>query len=68
MEARFNFSFLPRLIKEKFKDIPIETTFQSRFGPEEWLTPYTDKTLEELPLKGKKKCTYDLSGLFIGLC
>jgi ferrochelatase len=43
-----------RLIKEKFKDIPIETTFQSRFGPEEWLTPYTDKTLEELPSKGKK--------------
>ncbi len=38
-----------RLMKEKFKDIPIETTFQSRFGPEEWLTPYTDKTLEELP-------------------
>jgi ferrochelatase len=43
-----------RLIKEKFKEIPIETTFQSRFGPEEWLTPYTDKTLEELPSKGKK--------------
>ncbi|CAO6132463.1 HemH Protoheme ferro-lyase (ferrochelatase) [Candidatus Pelagibacterales bacterium] len=43
-----------RLIKEKLKDIPIETTFQSRFGPEEWLTPYTDKTLEELPSKGKK--------------
>ena len=41
-------------MKEKFKDIPIETTFQSRFGPEEWLTPYTDKTLKELPLKGKK--------------
>ncbi len=37
-------------MKEKFKDIPIETTFQSRFGPEEWLTPYTDKTLEELPI------------------
>ena len=43
-----------RLMKEKFKDIPIETTFQSRFGPEEWLTPYTDKTLEQLPGKGKK--------------
>ena len=41
-------------MKEKFKDIPIETTFQSRFGPEEWLTPYTDKTLEKLPSKGKK--------------
>ena len=35
-----------RLIKEKFTDIKIETTFQSRFGPREWLKPYTDKTLE----------------------
>ena len=43
-----------RLIKEKFKDIPIETTFQSRFGPKEWLKPYTDKTLESLPPKGAK--------------
>ena len=38
-----------RLISEKFKDIKIRTTFQSRFGPEQWLKPYTDKTLEELP-------------------
>ena len=39
-----------RLIKEKFnKDIPILTTFQSRFGPQEWLQPYTDKTFEKLP-------------------
>ena len=43
-----------RLIKEKFKSIPLETTFQSRFGPQEWLKPYTDKTIEELPKKGKK--------------
>ena len=43
-----------RLIKEKFSDITIETTFQSRFGPQEWLTPYTDKTLESLPKRGKK--------------
>ena len=28
------------------------TTFQSRFGPTEWLTPYTDKTLEELGREG----------------
>ncbi len=41
-----------RLIKEKFSEIEIATTFQSRFGPQEWLTPYTDKTLEELPSKG----------------
>jgi len=43
-----------RLIRENFKDISIETTFQSRFGPREWLKPYTDKTLESLPGKGVK--------------
>ena len=43
-----------RLIKEKFTDIMVETSFQSRFGPQEWLKPYTDKTLENLPVKGKK--------------
>ena len=44
-----------RLMKEKFSKIEIQTTFQSRFGPQEWLTPYTDKTLESLPAKGVKK-------------
>ena len=44
-----------RLISEKFKDVKIITTFQSRFGPEEWLQPYTDKTLEKLPKEGAKK-------------
>ena len=43
-----------RLIKERFTKIDIQTTFQSRFGPQEWLTPYTDKTLESLPDKGIK--------------
>ena len=43
-----------RLITEKFNTIPIQTTFQSRFGPQEWLQPYTDKTLENLPKEGKK--------------
>ena len=43
-----------RLISEKFSKIPIKTTFQSRFGPQEWLTPYTDKTLERLPKEGIK--------------
>jgi len=43
-----------RLISEKFKSIEIKTTFQSRFGPQEWLKPYTDKTLENLPSEGKK--------------
>ncbi len=43
-----------RLISEKFTNIEIKTTFQSRFGPQEWLQPYTDKTLESLPREGKK--------------
>ena len=44
-----------RLISEKFRSINIVTTFQSRFGPQEWLQPYTDKTLESLPKEGTKK-------------
>lgn len=28
--------------------------FQSRFGPEEWLQPYTDKTIEKLAKEGVK--------------
>ena len=43
-----------RLMKEKFTLVDIRTTFQSRFGPQEWLTPYTDKTLELLPKEGVK--------------
>lgn len=30
------------------------TCFQSRFGREEWLRPYTDETLKSLPAKGVK--------------
>ena len=32
--------------------IPVKVTFQSRFGRAEWLKPYTDATLEELPRQG----------------
>ncbi|MCB9994419.1 MAG: ferrochelatase [Hyphomicrobiaceae bacterium] len=30
-------------------------SFQSRFGPAEWLKPYTDETLKSLPEKGVRK-------------
>ena len=43
-----------RLLSEKFNKIPISTSFQSRFGPDKWLEPYTDKVLEKLPSEGKK--------------
>ena len=31
------------------------TTFQSRFGPEEWLQPYTDETVEKFAQEGVKR-------------
>ena len=43
-----------RLMREKYNKIEIQTTFQSRFGPQTWLTPYTDQTIESLPSKGIK--------------
>ena len=33
----------------------LQVTFQSRFGPEEWLQPYTDKTVEALAKSGVKR-------------
>lgn len=45
-----------RLVREKlgFDESQVMTTFQSRFGREPWLQPYTDKTLEQLPEDGVK--------------
>ena len=45
-----------RLVKEHLGllDDEIMTTFQSRFGKEEWLKPYTSETLKELPKQGIK--------------
>ncbi|MEO0608618.1 MAG: ferrochelatase, partial [Pseudomonadota bacterium] len=43
------------------------TTFQSRFGPTQWLQPYTDKTLEALPEQGAKKVVV-VSPAFISDC
>ncbi|MEO1460134.1 MAG: ferrochelatase [Pseudomonadota bacterium] len=33
----------------------LQTTFQSRFGPEEWLTPYTVEHVAELAKQGHKR-------------
>ncbi len=45
-----------RLIAEKLQlnDEQWIATFQSRFGPREWLTPYTDMTLKSLATEGMK--------------
>lgn len=53
-----------RLLREELgweKD-KLMTTFQSRFGPREWLKPYTDKTLKELAESGVKKIAVIMPG------
>ncbi len=45
-----------RLLRERlgWDESRLITTFQSRFGPQEWLQPYTDKTVEKLAREGVK--------------
>lgn len=45
-----------RLLKERlgWPDTDIVTTFQSKFGPEEWLQPYTVEEVARLAEAGKK--------------
>lgn len=45
-----------RLLREKLGMGPekLMMSFQSRFGPDEWIKPYTDATVEELAKKGVK--------------
>ncbi|MGX5722426.1 ferrochelatase [Shinella zoogloeoides] len=46
-----------RLLRERlgWSSDRLVVTFQSRFGPEEWLQPYTDKTVEKLAQEGVKR-------------
>ena len=46
-----------RLLRERlgWPEERLMVTFQSRFGPEEWLQPYTDKTVEKLAKDGVKR-------------
>ncbi|CAC9743951.1 Ferrochelatase [Enterococcus faecalis] len=43
-----------KLIMDKLGDIRYYQTYQSKFGPSEWLKPATDDTLKKLPSKGIK--------------
>lgn len=46
-----------RLLRERlgWSSDRLMVTFQSRFGPESWLQPYTDKTIEKLADDGIKR-------------
>lgn len=55
-----------RLIAEGLGWSPdrVRLTFQSRFGPAEWLQPYTDVTAEELGKQGVKRLAVVTPGFF----
>ena len=42
-----------RLMRKSSTKLKFKQLF-NQFGPQEWLTPYTDKTLEKLPGEGIK--------------
>jgi ferrochelatase len=58
-----------RLLRERlgWDKERLRVTFQSRFGPEEWLQPYTDKTVEALAKSGVKKMAIVAPG-FVADC
>jgi len=56
-----------RLVAEEL-ELPEDrylVTFQSRFGREPWLQPYTDKTLEALPSSGVKRVDVQCPGFAV---
>lgn len=58
-----------RLIREAlgWSEDRVQLTFQSRFGPAQWLQPYTDITLEALAQRGVKRVAVVMPG-FIADC
>ena len=53
-----------RLLRERLKldDTQLMLTFQSRFGPAEWLKPYTDATVKSLAERGVKNLAVIMPG------
>jgi protoporphyrin/coproporphyrin ferrochelatase len=53
-----------RLLRERLglDESKLMLTFQSRFGPTEWLTPYTDKTVQNLAERGVKNVAAIMPG------
>ena len=59
-----------RLLKERlgWKDTEIITTFQSKFGPEEWLRPYTVEEVARIVEEDKKKSIAVVAPAFSSDC
>ena len=58
-----------RLLREKLglSEEQLKLTFQSRFGPTQWLQPYTDKTVVDMAENGTRKVAVVTPG-FIADC
>ncbi len=58
-----------RLLRERlgWSADRVRLTFQSRFGPTQWLQPYTDKTIEALPGEGITRVAVAMPG-FLADC
>ena len=58
-----------RLLRDALGMTPdrLQLTFQSRFGPAEWLRPYTDETVKELARRGVKRLAVVTPG-FVADC
>ena len=58
-----------RLVRERLglDDRRLRLTFQSRFGREEWLRPYTDETIAELAASGVRRLAVVMPG-FVADC
>ncbi|NQW09154.1 MAG: ferrochelatase [Alphaproteobacteria bacterium] len=58
-----------RLIRERlgWGEERFQLTFQSRFGREEWLRPYTDETIKELAKAGTRRIAVAMPG-FVADC
>lgn len=54
-----------RLIMEEIGEFPFIQTYQSKFGPQEWLTPATEDTLKSLPSQGVKKVLIVAPGFIV---
>ena len=48
------FYLIRKFVQQTHPNLEIKMSFQSRFGSEEWLTPYTEETVIELISSGKK--------------
>lgn len=51
-ECRQTSAAISQIMRENKVQVPVMTTFQSKFGPGAWLAPSTIKTLQQLPKAG----------------